>query len=93
MSEDIIDREFVIYSDRNVYLGGRIKNGQLQLESEVYGEDYDSEQHIDFSDEDTKRLFSLMSFQEFMVFMKEQHLLGLNALLKENGIEPKTTTI
>ena len=38
MSEKILDRDFVIYRDRNVFLGGQIQNGQLKLKSEVYGD-------------------------------------------------------
>ena len=31
------NRSFVMYSERNVYLGGELRDGCLKLESEVYG--------------------------------------------------------
>jgi len=93
MAEKLLDREFVIYRDRNVFLGGKIEDGQLKLESMVYGDDYDSEQHLEFTADDTFKIFSLMSFEEFVVFLQENHLRGFNDFLIENGIIPKTTTL
>ena len=61
------DRKFAVYSEPGVYLGGEIKNGCLHLESDVFGE-LDSEQHYSFSKEDTDKLFSLISFEDFCEF-------------------------
>ena len=87
------DRSFSIYSDRYVYLNGEIKSGKLYLESMVYGEDYDSEQHMEFSVEDTNKLFSLMPFDDFISFMRKNYLIGFDKFLKENDIKPKIFTI
>lgn len=84
------DQEFVVYSERYVYLGGKIVGGKLSLESEVYGDDYDSEQHMVFSDEDTKRLFEIISFEDLIELLKEMRLIGFDAFLKEHDIHPQT---
>ena len=93
MSENITDRDFVIYSEQYFSLKRQIRDGQLYLESNVYGDDYDSEQHIEFTAEDTKKLFSLISFEEFVGLLQEKHLLGFNEFLREKGIEAQTITI
>lgn len=59
MAEKITDRTFVIYKGSGSYLGGEISNGALKLDSEIYGDDFDSEQHLEFSVEDTKNCLSL----------------------------------
>ena len=47
------DQKFNIYSESNLSLSGEISEGCLHLTSEVWGS-YDSEQHIDFTKEDTE---------------------------------------
>lgn len=69
MSENLTDRDFVIYSEQYCSLKGQIRDGQLFLESNVYGDDYDSEQHIEFTAEDTEKLFSLMSFIQSLTYL------------------------
>ena len=59
------NQEFTIKSERYVYFGGEIVNNELHLISEVYGEDWDSEQHIDFSRKDTAKIFPKMTLEEF----------------------------
>ncbi len=81
---------FVIYEEENVTLKGDIKNGRLHLESNVYGEDYDSEKHYSFSKEDTERLFSLLPLDDFIIECRKGHLMWLEDYLKENDIHPKT---
>ena len=93
MLEKLTDRDFVIYSEQYCSLKGQIRDRQLYLESYVYGDDYDSEQHIEFTAEDTEKLFSLMSFEEFVGFLHEKRLYGFNEFLREKGIEPQTITI
>ncbi len=84
------DKEFVIYNEQNVTLNGSITNGCLHLESCVYGEDYDSEKYYDFTAEDTKKLFSIMKFDDFLSSCREGHLIWMEQFLKDNGIQPKT---
>ena len=87
------DQEFTIYWERYVYLGGKIKNGCLQLDSEVYGDEYDSEKHYMFSKTETDRLFSLCSLSEFIELCRRGRLLGMEAFLSKNCIRYESVTI
>ena len=69
---------------------GSIRNGRLRLESYVYGKEYDSEKHYDFNTEDTKRLFSLLKFDDFIKSCQKGRLLWMEQFLEDNGIRPKT---
>ena len=86
------DQKFSIYEESGVYLTGKIENGCLKLLSEVYGE-YDSEQHISLTKEETGRLFSLISPEDFIRLDKEKHLPGLDEFLDEHDIKRETFTI
>lgn len=86
----IADREFTVYNEQYVTLNGSIKDGCLHLESCVYGEDYDSEKYYDFTEEDTRMLFTLISFDDFIRYCKEGHLMWMETFLQENDIHPKT---
>lgn len=86
------DQKFTIYEETGVYLDGEIKDGCLELLSEVYGE-WDSEQHSSFSKEDTEKLFSLISLEDFITLCREKRLIGMDEFLKENGIKPDVFTI
>ena len=86
------DRKFTVYSEPGVYLGGEIENGCLHLESDVFGE-FDSEQHYSFSKEDTDKLFSVISFEDFCELCRREHLLGMDEFLEKNGIKPGVFTI
>lgn len=86
----IEDREFTAYADKNVYNGGRIRDGKLHLESEVYGEDgYHSESHKIYSREDTLRLFSVISWDEFVKLQKKDDEGKLTKILNELDIHPE----
>ena len=93
LSAPIYDRDFVVYNEQYVTLSGSILNGCLRLESNVYGEDYDSEKHYDFTSEDTKRLFSLMTFDAFIESCRKGHLMWMEQFLEDNDIHPKTFCI
>jgi hypothetical protein len=80
------DQNFTIYAERYIYLGGSIKDGCLQLDSEVYGEEYDSEKHYMFSRRETERLFSICSLEEFMELCRKGRLLWMESFLAKNGI-------
>ncbi len=86
------DQVFTVYREQNVTLEGDIRNGCLHLDSFVYGDDYDSEQHYIFSKEETDRLFSLMSLDEFLDYCRSDHLLGLDRLLKKHQIKYRSFT-
>ena len=86
----VYDREFIVYREKNVTLSGRITNGCMHLESCVYGDDYDSEKYYDFTKEDTLKLFSIMTFDDFIASCQEGHLIWMEQFLEDNGIKPGT---
>ncbi len=86
----IYDRNFVVYNEDNVKLTGSIKDGCLHLESSVYGKEYDSEKFYDFSVEDTKKLFTIIKFEEFIRSCREGHIMWMEQFLKNNEIHPRT---
>ncbi len=90
LSAPIYDRDFVVYNERNVALSGSIINGCLHMESYVYGDDYDSEKHYDFTMEDTKKLFSLITFDSFVESCDKGHLIWMEQFLEENDIHPNS---
>ena len=61
--KNIKDKEFVIYSEKYVSLTGKTIGGCLSLESNVYGDDHDSEKHYEFSKEETES-FKFTSSEE-----------------------------
>ena len=87
------DQEFTVYYYVSVYLGGRIRNGCLELDSEVYGEEYDSEKHYMFSRKETEKLFSIVTLQEFIELCRRGNLIGMEAFLRDNGIRYSSVTI
>ncbi len=93
LSELVRDRDFVIYNEEYVTLSGFIKNGCLSLESNVYGKEYDSEKHYSFTQEDTRKLFSIITFESFLESCKKEHLMWLELFLEDNDIHPKIICI
>lgn len=92
LSMPVYDRDFVVYNEQNVTLSGSITNGCLSLESNVYGEDYDSEKHYSFTAEDTRKLFSLITFDCFIQSCKKGHLTWMEQFMEDNDIHPNTFT-
>ena len=84
------DIKITIYDELYIHLFGDITNGCLHLESAVYGDDYDSEKHYSFSKEETERLFSIISLEDFILLCREKRLIGMEAFLKRNNISFKT---
>ena len=62
----------------------------LWFDSEVYGEEYDSEKHYIFSLEQTNQLFSIISFEDFLESCRAGGLLWMEMFLIKNNIQPKT---
>lgn len=87
------DISFTCYADRYIYMGGNISDGVLSLTSEVYGDDYDSERHYIFTKEETEKLFSIVTLDEFIELGKEGHCSGLESFLSAHGIRFDTMTI
>lgn len=86
------DQVFTICREPHIFFGGEIKDGRLHLVSEVYGE-YDSEQNYSFSKEDTDKLFSLISLEDFCALCRREHLQGMDAYLEKHGIRPGVFTV
>lgn len=87
------NRILEIYSEKHVSLNGKIINGSLSLESNIYGEGYDSEKHYTFSKTETEKLFSIITKEDFVKLCRKERLIGMENFLKENGIRYETFTI
>ena len=87
------DQSFTVYVESGICLSGSIWCGCLQMTSEVYGGGYSSEKHYVFTKEETEKLFSICSLEEFIEICREGHCAGMEAFLKENGIPVGTVTI
>ena len=83
---------FTIYSEQNISLTGKIIDGCLSLESNVYGDEHDSEKHYEFSKEETEKLFNLITKDDFIELCKKKRLIGMEEYLDKNHIEYKTFT-
>jgi hypothetical protein len=83
--------EFTVYQNAYGYLGGEIVNGRLSISSEIYGDaDHpDSEIQYSLSAEDTIKLFSAVSLNEFIDICNQKRLLGMMLFLNDLGIEPR----
>lgn len=86
------ERSFDIYSEQYVSLKGKIKDGCLALESNVYGKDYDNEKFYDFSKEETEKLFDLISLENFIELCRREHLVGMEKFLSDNQINYRSFT-
>ena len=86
------DRDIDIYGGGGTSLGGYIREGCLILKSEVYGDDYESERNYKFTKEDTEKLFSIISIEDFIELCKRERVRGMEKFLHKNGIHPTTVT-
>ena len=84
------ESKVVVYNEENVKLTSSIKDGCLHLESYVYGEEYDSEKFYDFTVEDTRKLLSIMKYDDFIKACQKGHLVWMDQFLEDNDIHPKT---
>ena len=88
------DKYFIIYSDRYVYNDVSLHNGYLEFVSEVEGEDgYHSENHIIFSKEDTKKLFTVLTWDEFIQLVKKDDDNKLSEIYEALDIKAEGCTI
>jgi len=86
------DQSFSIYSEKHCSLHGKIQDGKLYIDSIVYGYEYDSEQHIELTKEETEKVFSLITLEELIELGKEDREIGIICFLEEHDIEFRTTT-
>ena len=89
------NRKFDIYNHEHTAFFGDLTNGCLHLESDVDGDDDypGGEKHYSLTREDTERLFSIISLEDFILFCKENGLLKMEEFLQQNGLCPNTTVI
>lgn len=87
-----MDDEFNIYDEESITLNGSINDGCFHLCSTVYGDDYDSEKNYDLSKEDTSKLLSIMSLDEFKINCKNGRVHWMEDFFEKNDIHPKTFT-
>ncbi len=71
---------------------GSIIDGCLSLEEDIDGDGNwpDTEKHYSFSEEDTAKLFSIISIDEFIEFCRTHNLSELDRFLELNDIHPRT---
>lgn len=82
--------KFDVYNEKDVQLTCSINDGCLHIESYVYGKEYGSEKFYDFTAEDTRKLFTIKKFDDFINSCKQGHLMWMEQFLEENNIHPKT---
>ena len=87
------DQNISIYCENGVYFGGEIRDGKLSLVSEVYGDDYSSERHYEFSKEQTDKLFEIISVDAFVRMCRKQRVAGLDEFLRKHNIDCYCITI
>lgn len=87
------DQNISIYCERGVYFGGEIRDGKLSLVSEVYGDDFDSERHYEFSKEMTDKLFENISVEEFIQLCRRERVSGMEDYLNRHRIDCYCMTI
>ena len=88
----MIDQKFIFYDTNSSYFGGEIKDGCLKMESDILGVESGTggEKHYSFSKEETDKLFSIVSFEEFKAICKKRRVRGLEKFLEENEINYET---
>lgn len=79
---------FTIYKDRCVYDGGGIKDDCLYIDSEISGADDfpDSERHYRLSKEETAKLLSTITLDQFIELCKSKGLTGMEEYFNTNSI-------
>lgn len=88
---DVKDMSIQIYARDNVFLDAIIEDDALTVISNVFGI-FDSELTYSFSKEQTERLFKLISFEDFIITLREKDIEWMEDYLKENNIKPATFT-
>ena len=84
--EPVNPLSFTLYSMPGVILTGNIRDGKLSLTSEVWGDLGDSESHYDLSKEDTDKLFSMISLEDFIILCQENNGWGMTKCFGEKEI-------
>ncbi|MBR5427064.1 MAG: hypothetical protein IK118_01840 [Clostridia bacterium] len=85
-------RFFSIYQEEHSSFFGSIIDGRLSLEYDLDGDGSypDTEEHFSFTKEDTAKLFSIISPDDFIELCRSQHPSGMKCFLEEYDIHPET---
>ena len=91
----MIDTNVVIYDyPHNSYLELVVEDGCFKLISEVrVGDDEYSEVHYSLNKEETSKVLGIVSFEDFVDFVRKEHLKGVLDFFKNNDISFVTTGI
>lgn len=84
------DMSIDVYERRPVYLHAIIKDDELTIVSNVFGEHFESEKTYSFTKDQTDRLFKLMKFEDFIKTLREKDIEWMEEYLKEVNIKPAT---
>ena len=87
------DQSFTIYYSDGVHFGGDIQNNCLSLTSEVWGGGFESERHYTFTQEETRKLFRIITLDQFIKLCQRGRLTGMEDFLKEHDIHYSYVTI
>lgn len=87
----IEDRSLLMYAERYSCLSGTISGGALEIVSEVFGDDFDSERHYSFTPGETEKLFSIVSPEEFEKLCTS--VSEMERFLNAHGIQYRHITI
>ena len=86
------DKKFIIINEGNVYIGGEIWRGTLNIKSEVDGP-YTSEMGYYLSKEDTDRLFSLITLEDFIKMVHDGGCMAMTDFFDGHGIKYESNLI
>lgn len=87
------NQNFSIYHSEGVSFSGSIQDNCLSLSSEVWGGGFSSERHYMFTREETRKLFRIVTLDQFIKLCKKGHLNGMEDFLKKHDINYSYVTI
>ena len=86
------DQKFIIINEGNVYIGGEIWRGTLNIKSEVDGP-YISEMGYYLSKEETNKLFSLITLEGFIKMVHDGGCMAMTDFFDAHGIKYESNLI
>jgi len=86
------DQRFTIYNEGDVYIGGNIFRGALNIKSEVDGP-YTSEMGYYLTKEDTDKLFLIISFEDFIKMVHDGGCMAMTEFFDSHEIKYESNLI
>lgn len=72
--KEYLGKSFAMYNERYLHLNMYIReDGLVHILSEAYGDEYDSELNISITKEETIKLFSNISVEEFVEYCNDTY--------------------